>query len=60
MGSQVKHHLVAALTRNNKIDIFCLVETKLADPNHKTLIYVGLSNTFSFCYKNARGASMAF
>lgn len=41
----------------NKIDIVCLEETKLTDPNHRILRTIGPNNSFSFRPKNDRDAS---
>lgn len=49
--------MVADVVRTNKIDIVCLEEIKLTDPNHRILRSIGPNNSFSFRHKNACGAS---
>lgn len=55
LGNPAKRQMVAKVIRSNKIDIVCLEETKLADPDPMILGSIASRKYFNFCILNARG-----
>lgn len=57
LGNPTKQCMVIEVLRNNKINVVCLEETKLMNPSNRVLHSVVPYASFSFLYKNTRGAS---
>lgn len=56
-GDRAKRRIVAKLCRANRVDIFCLEETKLCNASLRTLGELSGNSQFEFAVKDSVGAS---
>lgn len=56
LGNPAKRRMIADVIRTNKIDIICMVETKLTDFDPRILRSIALRKFYDFYILNARGA----